>query len=331
MASPTYGNMKSPFSYHGGKDSNPKKFIQEFVEFSNAMNWNEFQTRISFKLSLHGKARIWIESLEPGLNFNILEKMFLKRFMPLNNVTICINELVAAKRGKEETLLGFLDRLKGIACKGSLPHDVLVAMALKALPVEFTNRLIVAQGGVTWDTLYESCSIWVSTGLETKEVDYECYSGRYSRKGRWDDVNEIRRNGRNSKCFYCEKEGHRIKDCFAFKNFKNKQKEKKEVFSIRGKNEKENTNPEELNKQAYDYFVCSLNFIKDFETKIYLADQCVNAIYDTGSDLSLIDVKFAGNLNVVKSNKRILAANNKFLKVCGETEEVYIKVDNFKR
>lgn len=70
--------------------------------------------------------------------------------------------------------------MRGIAAKGSLPHDVLVAMALKALPMDFTNRLVVAPGGDTWDSLYEGCSVWEATGLDGRGISANCFSNKTS-------------------------------------------------------------------------------------------------------------------------------------------------------
>lgn len=64
LASTANQLMRSPYKFKGGKSSNANKFLQEFNEFAEAMGWNAFQRKISFKLSLEGEASIWAESLE---------------------------------------------------------------------------------------------------------------------------------------------------------------------------------------------------------------------------------------------------------------------------
>lgn len=228
--------------------------------------------------------------------------------------------------------MSFLDRLKSIAGKGMLPHDVLVAMALKALPMEFTNRLVVAPGGVTWESLYESCSVWEATGLEGKENNFQCFSNRsgggYSAK-RENFSNFKTKKNLNIQCYFCEKVGHRLKDCFKLQEMKN-QKVKK-AFSIKKLNESEEGEQGDNNKFNECYLLENLKIIENFNIEININGLPVSAIYDTGSDLSLLDSRIIKDLEIIETNKKIIAANNSFLNVLGETNLIDVKIKNLNK
>ena len=175
----TARTMSCPYKFSSAKIQNPDAFIREFKEYSLAMNWNDFQKRIGFKLSLEGEALVWSRSLDHNLSFEMLEKTFLERFIPSNNTVVCITELAEASQESGESLLSFLDRMRGIAAKGKLPTDVLLAMALKALPRNLANKLVICPEGINWDTLYKLCGVWDATGMGIQE-EANCFYGGYN-------------------------------------------------------------------------------------------------------------------------------------------------------
>ena len=218
------------------------------------MNWSEFQTKIAFKLSLEGEALVWSRALDSDIAFRDLEMMFLARFIPPNNTVVCITELAEATQNIGESLLGFLDRMRGIAAKGKLPMDVLLAMALKALPKSLSNKLVICPEGINWDTLYKLCGVWDATGLGMQE-EANCFYGGYngvtsrglqsrsavagcqgetmnrrqirpesSDYGKFNNRYSGNATGSRGKivCFYCDIMGHSVKNCFKLQQDKRK-------------------------------------------------------------------------------------------------------------
>ena len=151
----TARTVSSPYKFSSAKSQNPEVFLQDLREFTTAMEYSESQTKIAFKLSLEGEALSWLRSLPVEMNVKELESLFRERFVPSNNAVVCITELAEAVRSEEESILAFLDRLRGIASRGKLPEDVLLAMTLKALPREMANRLVMYPEGLSWINLYK--------------------------------------------------------------------------------------------------------------------------------------------------------------------------------
>lgn len=113
--------------------------------------------KIDFKISLIGEARRWVDSQERTKTLNELYVGFMQRFTPANYQIAMVSELSEMNIQQGESLLSFLDRMKGVALRGDLPDTLLVAMALKALPRFITNKLVVTGDGFTWNQLYGLC------------------------------------------------------------------------------------------------------------------------------------------------------------------------------
>lgn len=42
-------NLRSPMKFKGGKATDPRIFVEEFLEFANAAGWSKFQRKIAAK------------------------------------------------------------------------------------------------------------------------------------------------------------------------------------------------------------------------------------------------------------------------------------------
>ena len=126
----TSRNIICPFKFDNSNNQNPTEFLANFNEYRAVMGWNTEQSRMAFKLALGGVAAVWLSSLESVIHIDDLERGFLARFVPINNSVACISELAKAEWSHNENLVAFLDRMKAIALRGGIYHDVLLAMAL---------------------------------------------------------------------------------------------------------------------------------------------------------------------------------------------------------
>lgn len=191
-------------------------------------------------------------------------------------------------------------------------HDVLVAMALRALPLEFTNRMVVESGGISWDGLYASCGVWETAGLDRKSQAADCFS--VSRN------HEVKKEVKQErKCFFCKRKGHFMKDCFEFK------KRGQGTNAIMKQEEKN----ESINELVYRVLSVGIDKLKSPEITIDLNGRSIKAILDTGSEVSLLDESCAGGLLLEKSNTKIRAANNEVIEVLGMANNQFMKWKRF--
>ncbi|EQB62364.1 pol polyprotein [Vairimorpha apis BRL 01] len=176
----------------------PEVYIRNIQELGLIKGWDGSKTMYSFRIRMRGEAELWINSIEPAVSWEDLVNRFRERFIGKTMALTMIKELAKMKYDYRETMLGFLDRIAGMARRASLPEDVKVAMALNALPEE-TGKLILlnTQGKLTWNGIYYACSN--IRGCRPAEITI--MSAKESEKRR------------KSKCWLCKRYGHLIKEC----------------------------------------------------------------------------------------------------------------------
>jgi len=205
------------------REQDPVAFLRSFKEYAAAIGWSDCQKVIAFKLALRGEAGIWLQTQEFNKSLESQEVDFIKRFQPANSIVKCITELAEVVMQPGKSLLAFLDRMKMIALRGQLPENVLLAMALKALPVEMVNRLVIAPEGLTWEFLRQTCSVWMDDhgDGESNGTEMFCDGGRKE-----ESVSQKRGNSKEWRkdapkrgrtetipfkghCMFCDRIGHK--------------------------------------------------------------------------------------------------------------------------
>lgn len=192
--------------------------------------------------------------------------------------------------------MSFLDKAKGISLRGGVPEQVLLALALRALPKDLASRLIMwgqSHGnGLTWDTMYDACNQWEITGLISHtpvEVNEVTSGHRYPRQGQ-------RPGGLKRKCSFCEKSGHSTDNCFKLRDWKRGQHGVNQNTAEQAARGQDDSN--HPNKGPTIYSSSSLGrSLKRPMAIINTSWRQCSALIDTGSDLNLI------RSDIIKSKK----------------------------
>ena len=163
-------NIRCPFKFSGQKGEDPLLFVSDFRQFARASRLDEAQGIVALRLSLTGEAEVWIRT--QTVSTTELESLLFRlitRFAPKDRELLATNELADMKLKSDESIMGFLDKAKGISLKGGVPDQVLLDCVLRALPKDLASRLIMwgqnHKNGLSWETVYEACSQWDVTGL----------------------------------------------------------------------------------------------------------------------------------------------------------------------
>lgn len=147
----------SPFCYTGSSSEDINLFLEDLNSFVTLHGLNVPQQKELFRLSLRGIAAIWLANQRRELELDSLINLFKQRFMPRNLKTSAISKLSNEKYEPGTSLLTFLDKIQRMAQQAELHEEILITLALKALPSNIQKRIFSYADDriVTWDTIYE--------------------------------------------------------------------------------------------------------------------------------------------------------------------------------
>ena len=187
-------------------------------------------------------------------------------------------------------------------------------MALKALPLEFTNRIIVSENGLTWDSLYASCGVWEAAGLDQKAQS----SGVFAIKKELRDEKKFKQN-----CYFCTRNGHQMKDCWELKNLRKLQEQ-----NNRNANAVELRDEGKINdSKPYKVLSIRVTELNSFKIKVKINGEIVSELIDTGSEISLINEEYLRCGKLQGCNFGVVAANGEPIVVKGIAKNVAIEYE----
>ena len=239
----------------------------------------------------------------------------------LGNLSVYMT-LASVEKSDDESILVYLDRLRGLGKRGSVGDRELIAFAIKGLKNkggEIFNGFNISL--TNWNVFYEACKLkesYSSIISHNKEVDQvmQVTKRRDCRKKfRNNPIESPERrvdqrvrvtNRRN--CMICGKKCHWTSKCMK-KQGSGEIKEARSDLCIEIDGAR--SRPE-----------CVVHFVD--------AGFKIKALIDTGSDLSLLSLDAAGGMEISRSNTKVVAADGLPLDVIGVAENVLIELQNEK-
>jgi hypothetical protein len=261
------------------------KFIEDFEETAEIMEWTSIEKFVYGKKSLSGTARLFLRSEHGVRSWKILKKRLLEEFGKHTNSAEIHKKLSSRKKKSDETFQQYLFSMKEIASQGDVEESALIDYVVQGIPDEETNKSIL-YGAKSIKHLKEKLLVYTKfknsqekrraevkpkdekskqpAPMTTKDRCYNC--GRKGHKSK-----ECKDKSKGTKCFSCNEFGHLSNAC------PSKQEEKKEG-STDNKNHKKALRIQEQEAEL-DHGMnkhLEVNGVK------------MMALVDTGSDFNLI-------------------------------------------
>ncbi|KAH0812197.1 hypothetical protein GEV33_010594 [Tenebrio molitor] len=119
------------------------KFIEDFEETAEIMEWTSIEKFVYGKKSLSGTARLFLRSEHGVRSWKILKKRLLEEFGKHTNSAEIHKKLSSRKKKSDETFQQYLFSMKEIASQGDVEESALIDYVVQGIPDEETNKSIL--------------------------------------------------------------------------------------------------------------------------------------------------------------------------------------------
>ncbi|KAF9763393.1 Retrovirus-related Pol polyprotein from transposon [Nosema granulosis] len=311
---------KINIQFRNERIDDPQIFLGDMMEYIELAGSDENRCKWVFKTALKEEGEAWYRASGVGLSFGELVEAFKKRFLSRTMIKVNIDRISRTKY-QGGSLLYYLDLIAGIARRGGIPEDVLVAFAISGIPQHIADMTTLnAKEGLNWNELYSICErLQVSRGFN---------EGISDSVGQDTGVNRIMRQNTHRRhviCFLCKKPGHRVDSCYLNPKYKNtkpreQRRNVREVESEIQEYRLEEEEPEE-NKSFRSYRVFDINNIYRgpwLTAKIEDTDRTLKCLVDSGADVNLIrPEKILDIVKLSKTNITLRTAKNSRMRTLG--------------
>ncbi|KAF9760574.1 Transposon Ty3-I Gag-Pol polyprotein [Nosema granulosis] len=282
----------------------PEVFLRNLKEWAHINKWDEERTIYAFRLSMRGEAENWVNSMTEIETLDELVEKFRERFIGKTQVLTVIKDMAKMSYDGAETVLGFLDKMAGMARRANLPEEVLVALSLNALPDEMGKLILLnAQGGLTWSNMYQACGNLRSCKSSTPPM---VMAVNQMKPQQWK-----KRDMRDIDCFVCGKKGHYAKTCS--QSVWNRKKNNLRVYECDAV--KEDDEAMSQNKFVQEYLV---NYVNECHIiQIIIGRKSIRALIDSGSMANIICKSVVDDVETNKTDIRLRTADGTPLDVLG--------------
>lgn len=294
-------------TFDGSDNHSVERWITDFEEAAIMFDWNNIQMLIFAKRSLSGIAKMFVQSERGIFSWEKLKDALKSEFSTTLNSAELHRQLVQRKMQKGENLQEYYLAMKELAARGSIEDEALIQYTIDGIYDEARNKATL-YGATTFKDFKERLKIYdrIRKASYVKRPTHEKYEATTTQRERpkTEASSSNTRVGISPKavrCFNCGENGHRSSSCT--KKSLGKKCFKCNRFGHEANNcyaqlkSVENKPINEVNTMTIDQ---SIKMIK----KIRVENVHLDALIDTGSQLSLIREDVFCNLRVTKLFER---------------------------
>ncbi len=286
----------APYTFSGKRGEDGEKFINDLERYLRFGGFNEQETWMIFMMSLQGEAKTWARTLKAEI-FEEAVNLFRERFIQGHPSIIALDRMVSLQINQFSSVLAYLDEMNYQAKLGTIDEVTLVGLAIKSLPRNQSNQLMLSLGGkqgISWEVLYSFCqklNLGISENLT-------CFLVKTSPK-------------KKLVCYFCGKAGHKVNQCFKLKMSKGRFSQIKQIEEVASDMKEDHV--DELNKDNLLYSSVMIISSKVPKIMIKINDKPISCLVDTGCELNLIHEKLISKKSLKPTNIRLMGANSSAL------------------
>lgn len=282
--------LKSIRSFSGDDHMDVEKWIRQFEDTAVIMNWTGLQKLVFAKRSLTGTACL-VAQVHSYTTWNALKEMLIEEFKQVKTGAELHAILSKTKKKQEESMLAYVTRMQELSIQGNMDEPSLIQYIINGLEETPTNTVM----------LYGCNSL---KELKTKLRVFETFKqnnttipqAQSTRKIDSKQQSKVRTWSNAAKCEFCSKPGHTEAVCRS-KNIT--------CYICNKKGHTAKSCPDKGNggrQQAVDKEVKSCNFTPAFKLmfkQVKINSVNINALVDTGSDVTIIQEDFFKTLKPI--------------------------------
>ncbi|KAG7197065.1 hypothetical protein KM043_018813 [Ampulex compressa] len=140
----TIKDVDDSIPYFTGDNKLPiKKWIEDFEELSNLLDWNDLQKLLYGKRMLQGSAKQFITYEKNITSWSILKRKLLREFKSEVNSVVIHEQLRKRKRLASESARKCVGAMQEIASQGNVEENALIEHNIKGIPDFESNKTML--------------------------------------------------------------------------------------------------------------------------------------------------------------------------------------------
>lgn len=281
--------LKSIRTFSGDDHLDVEKWVAQFEDTAVIMNWTVLQKLVFAKRSLTGTACL-VAQVHSHTTWDALKEMLIEEFRRTKTGAELHAILSKTKKKSEESMLSYVTRMQEIGMQGNMDEPSLIQYVINGLEETATNTILL-YGCSSLKELKNKLRVFETFKQNNAASTQNQSTSKLFKPRVWNQAVKCeycKKTGhadadcrsKNSTCYICNNKGHLARTCPEKKNNSRQHTEKKEVKSCDG-------------TPAFKLMFkqVNVNSVK------------INALVDTGSDVTIIQEDFLKSLNPVPDIK----------------------------
>lgn len=310
-ASINFRDIEDSIRQFNGKDGYPiTKWLEDFEEIAQLMNWSDLQKLVFAKKSLNGLAKLLVQA-ERGITSWLKLKKLLRKEFEVKLSTADVHKLLMnRKKTKEESIQEYVLSMRELGSRASIEADAVIDYIIDGIPDDHHDKIIL-YGAKNFEEfkakvkLYEVMKAKIKTEKPEKK-DFQMMKNKFN-KLNVNKTHEQKNQNVEVRCFSCGDKGHKSKDCPS--KGKGLKCFKCNSFGHIAPKCTTNIVPEQKRENMSLISHSGINTngtVQKHEDKMYkkttINNVVVTGLVDTGSDLNIITKSCFECLNITQVN-----------------------------